>query len=67
MSNQVFVPKGEETVTVELTVKELLALSGAKFTNDKRLVPEVRRKLRDRLDRELMERRDDREPSGWNY
>ncbi|GIP34448.1 hypothetical protein [Paenibacillus sp. J2TS4] len=49
MSAQVTIPDQERTITIELTVKEAMALSGVRFHQDRHLLPTVRQKLRDRL------------------
>ncbi len=54
MSDQVNVPKGEEKITVELTVKEALALAGIRFNNERNLIPEARKKLRHSVDDKLL-------------
>ncbi len=39
------IPHGDDKVTVELTVKELMALAGIRFHGDRRLGIDARRKL----------------------
>lgn len=48
--NQLKIPNGEEKVTVELTVKELLALAGQKFPLDKGVEISARKKLNEALE-----------------
>ncbi|SDS16987.1 hypothetical protein SAMN05444162_0885 [Paenibacillaceae bacterium GAS479] len=43
--NTVKIPQGDNTVTVELTVKELMALAGIRFHGNHRLEIEARKKL----------------------
>jgi hypothetical protein len=47
---QLKIPNGNEKVTVELTVKELLALAGQKFPQDKSVEISARRKLNEVLE-----------------
>jgi len=48
--DQLKIPNGNEKVTVELTVKELLALAGQKFPQDKSVEISARRKLNEVLE-----------------
>jgi hypothetical protein len=51
MESQVKIPKGEEKITVELTVKELIALSGGvRFNGQPDLVLDARKKLKHTLE-----------------
>ncbi|MCM3749864.1 hypothetical protein M3223_21250 [Paenibacillus pasadenensis] len=43
--NTVKIPQGDNKVTVELTVKELMALAGIRFHGNHRLEIEARKKL----------------------
>ncbi|QGG55432.1 hypothetical protein GE073_07555 [Paenibacillus sp. B01] len=43
--NTVKIPQGDSKVTIELTVKELMALAGIRFHGNHRLEIEARRKL----------------------
>ncbi|MFD0870652.1 Uncharacterised protein [Chlamydia abortus] len=52
----VTIPDKEQIIAVELTVKELMALSGSRFHQDQQLLPSVRKKLRDHLQREWISR-----------
>lgn len=45
MSQQTRIPHGDEKVTVELTVKELMALSGIRFHNNHHIEISARKKL----------------------
>ncbi|WP_028560414.1 hypothetical protein [Paenibacillus pinihumi] len=49
MNTTVKIPQGEEKVTVQLTVKELMALSGIRFHGNHKLEIEARKKLNDAL------------------
>ncbi|WP_010272502.1 hypothetical protein [Paenibacillus senegalensis] len=55
MNTQVLVPKGNETVSVQLTVKELMALSGERFPYDNELMSQLKKKLKRSLERELLD------------
>ncbi|OUM95344.1 MAG: hypothetical protein A9Z00_08275 [Thermobacillus sp. ZCTH02-B1] len=44
------IPNGDEKVTVELTVKELLALAGQKFRLDRNVEISARRKLNEAIE-----------------
>lgn len=48
--NQVRIPNGDEKVTVELTVKELLALTGVRFRENHMIEVEARKKLKETLE-----------------
>jgi hypothetical protein len=48
--NQLKIPNGDEKVTVELTVKELLALAGQRFHEDKSVEISARKKLNEALE-----------------
>jgi hypothetical protein len=50
MESQVKIPNGEEKITVELTVKELIALTGVRFNNQPDLVLDARKKLKHTLE-----------------
>ncbi|MCM3338545.1 hypothetical protein M3650_07840 [Paenibacillus sp. MER TA 81-3] len=46
MMNSAFhIPQGEEKITIELTVKEAMALTGQKFHEDSSVKSEAMRKL----------------------
>ncbi|WP_270169355.1 hypothetical protein [Paenibacillus sp. SYP-B4298] len=49
MNTMVKIPQGEEKVTVQLTVKELMALSGIRFHGNHKLEVEARRKIKEVL------------------
>ncbi|MEB3101024.1 hypothetical protein [Ferviditalea candida] len=46
MNSNVSIPKGDDKIVVELTVKEAIALSGTRFNEDPGLVFEARKKLK---------------------
>ncbi|TVX98272.1 hypothetical protein [Cohnella terricola] len=46
MNSSTRIPQGDDTVKVELTVKEVLALSGAKFPNNHSIEVSARKKLK---------------------
>jgi hypothetical protein len=49
------IPRGEEMISVELTVKEAMALgAGVKFSLNHKLIVDAKRKLRHQLDDKLM-------------
>lgn len=52
--SEVIIPQGEQTVTVELTVKEALALGGARFNQNPQLLLNARRKVAKAIDRKLL-------------
>lgn len=45
MGNYVKVPNGEEQITIQLTKKELMALTGVKFQEDRSIERSARKKL----------------------
>ncbi|BBI32126.1 hypothetical protein [Cohnella abietis] len=45
MTTSVRIPQGDDTVKVELTVKEAMALAGAKFPNNHNIEISARKKL----------------------
>lgn len=55
------IPKGEETISVELTVKEAMALgTGVKFASNRKLIVDAKRKLRHQLDHKLISAQDEK-------
>ncbi len=54
MTTHVLVPQGEERITVELTVKEAMALSGFRFNQNSGQLADARRKVRSALDSQVM-------------
>lgn len=45
MTTGLRIPQGDETVKVELTVKEAMALAGARFPNNHKIEVSARKKL----------------------
>lgn len=58
MSVNVSIPDGEQKVLVELTVKEAMALSGFRFNQNSKPLTVARRKVKNALDKELLQSRD---------
>ncbi|MDF2937680.1 MAG: hypothetical protein K0Q90_3053 [Paenibacillaceae bacterium] len=54
MTTHVLVHQGEERITVELTVKEAMALSGFRFNQNSGQLADARRKVRSALDSQVM-------------
>ncbi|WP_040950447.1 hypothetical protein [Gorillibacterium massiliense] len=54
MTTRFEIPKGEETVKVELTIKQALALSGFRFNADPRLEAEARKQIMRTVDKALI-------------
>jgi len=50
VTNNVKIPQGDDTMKVELTVKEVMALAGIKFHNNHGVEVSAKRKLQDALD-----------------
>jgi hypothetical protein len=50
MERHIEIPQGNEKIAIQLTVKELLALSGENFYQDHKLLIEARKKLRQQLE-----------------
>ena len=51
--NNLFIPQGEKEITINLSVKEALLLSGEKFEYDKSTYIEARKKVKQQLAQEL--------------
>jgi hypothetical protein len=49
MNNMYKIPHGDDTVTVELTIKELMALTGVRFHNNHGVEISARKKLNEVL------------------
>ncbi|RAU94012.1 hypothetical protein [Paenibacillus sp. YN15] len=58
MTTHVLVPQGEERITVELTVKEAMALSGFRFNQNSNQLADARRKVRSALDSQVLKESD---------
>lgn len=54
MNGQVMIPEGNETVMVELTRKEAMALAGFRFNQNAKQIAFARSKVRKALDRQLI-------------
>ncbi|WJH35093.1 hypothetical protein MJA45_22435 [Paenibacillus aurantius] len=54
MNSQVTIPQGEQKVTVELTVKQAMALTGLRFNQNPDLAADARRQLKKSLERTLL-------------
>ncbi|WP_127530642.1 hypothetical protein [Paenibacillus kobensis] len=50
MNNGLKIPHGEDKVQVELTIKELMALAGARFPNNHMIEVNARKKLNEVLE-----------------
>ncbi|XID93193.1 hypothetical protein ACF3MZ_01240 [Paenibacillaceae bacterium WGS1546] len=55
MNTGVRIPQGDDTVKVELTVKEILALAGAKFPNNHSLEISAKKKLNSVIEEHYIE------------
>lgn len=53
-NNPVLIPQGEELIRVEMTVKEALALTGAKFNQNHKLETDAIKKLKQTLEDKLL-------------
>jgi hypothetical protein len=55
MSSQVRIPQGDDRITIELTVKEAMALStGVRFNQDRKLKSDAQSKIRHSLEQKLI-------------
>lgn len=54
MSVNVTVPQGEQVLTVELTLKEAMALSGYRFNQNSKQLAGARRKVQKALDSQII-------------
>ncbi|WP_276354811.1 hypothetical protein [Cohnella caldifontis] len=59
MNAGVRIPQGDETVKVELTVKEIMALTGVKFHDNHKIEVSAKKKLHQMLEDQYVE---DRQP-----
>lgn len=56
MTNEhVMVPQGDEKITVELTLKEAIALTGVKFNEQPDLATNARKKLKQSVQSKLLQ------------
>lgn len=53
MNSNVMIPQGEEKITVELSVKEAIALTGVRFNNNHDLVLDARKKVQKSIEDKL--------------
>lgn len=53
MNSNVMIPHGEEKITIELSVKEALALSGVRFEHNHELVLDARKKVQQSIENKL--------------
>ncbi|WP_235886221.1 hypothetical protein [Paenibacillus cymbidii] len=54
MQTHTMIPDGDRTITLELTVKEAIALSGIRFNDQPQLATVARRKIKQTLDRRFL-------------
>jgi hypothetical protein len=54
MNSSLHIPQGEELILVEMTVKEALALSGAKFPLNHKLETEAIKKLKQTIENKIL-------------
>ncbi|UJF31643.1 hypothetical protein [Paenibacillus hexagrammi] len=52
--NTLHIPQGEEIIRIEMTVKEALALTGAKFPQNHKLETDAVKKLKQSLEDKLL-------------
>ena len=55
MNSNVTIPQGNDKITVELSVKEALALTGIRFNENHDLVLDARKKLKESIDEKIKE------------
>ncbi|WP_199615467.1 hypothetical protein [Paenibacillus alkalitolerans] len=55
MNQGIAVPHGEEKITVELTVKEAIALTGIRFNEQPDLLTEARKKVKKTIESKVLE------------
>jgi hypothetical protein len=53
MDSNIMIPQGEEKITIELSVKEALALSGVKFAHNHELALDARKKVQQSIENKL--------------
>ncbi|RAV21171.1 hypothetical protein [Paenibacillus contaminans] len=54
MNTQVHIPQDEQMITVKLSIKEAIALSGVRFNQQPSLAVDARKKLRKALEHEML-------------
>ncbi|MDI4647200.1 hypothetical protein SAMN05216312_105194 [Cohnella sp. OV330] len=50
MNTSVRIPQGDDTMKVELTVKEMMALAGVKFNNNHNVGASAKKKLQEAIE-----------------
>ncbi|WP_274365139.1 hypothetical protein [Paenibacillus thermotolerans] len=55
MKEALAVPRGDEKVTIELTVKEAIALTGVRFNEQPELLTNAKKKLKQSVDTKVLE------------
>ena len=55
MSTTVRIPQGDDTVKIELTIKEVMALSGIKFHGNHKIEVSAKKKLNQLLEDQYVE------------
>lgn len=53
MNSNVTIPQGEEKITIELSVKEAIALTGVRFNANHDLVLDARKKVKESIDEKI--------------
>jgi len=54
MTHEVAVPHGEEKITIELTVKEAIALTGYRFNEQPQLLTEAKKKVKQSVENKML-------------
>lgn len=67
MNNNLKIPHGEDKVKVELTVKELMVLAGARFPNNHMIEVNARKKLNEVLEQTYEIETSGRASSDYGY
>lgn len=55
MKEAIAVPRGDEKVTIELTVKEAIALTGVRFNEQPGLLVNAKKKLKQSVESKVLE------------
>jgi len=53
MNSNIMIPQGDEKITIELSVKEALALSGVRFAHNHELAVDARKKVQQSIENKL--------------
>ena len=53
MSSNVMIPQGEEKITIELSIKEAIALTGVRFNQNHDLVLDARKKIKESVEEKM--------------